>query len=97
MTEVDMTLDETRKLKEKLMKEVVDPLSLKEAALAAFQERKVNPPKRIDNASLYAGSDMYFYCRECGALADVLPESYMCVPKRLCSACQTMKDNGWLA
>jgi hypothetical protein len=72
-----------------------EPLSPKEEALAQFRERKNNPPKQINNASLYAGSPMYFYCRLCGHESDVLPESYTCRPKSLCGKCQTAKDMGW--
>lgn len=69
----------------------------KEAALKALKERQNNPPKEIDNASLYAGSPMYYYCESCGHLADVLPESdFSSRPKELCKDCQTMKYSGWL-
>jgi hypothetical protein len=39
---------------------------------------------------------MYFYCISCGGLADVLPESYIGRPSRLCKECQALKDLGWL-
>jgi hypothetical protein len=82
--------------REKLMEECGrEPMSPKEEALAEYRERKVNPPKQINNASLYAGSPMYFYCGMCGHESDVLPESYTCAPKHLCSKCQTMKNMGW--
>jgi hypothetical protein len=68
----------------------------KEAAMEALKERRENPPKKIDNSSLYAGSDMYFYCHSCGRLADVKPEDYTTPPRQLCKLCQEMKDNGWL-
>jgi rubrerythrin len=66
-----------------------------EKAVAAFKERKANPPKQIDNASLYAGSSMYFYCNDCGGVADILPECYGTIPKHTCPDCQEMKDKGW--
>ena len=68
----------------------------KKKALAALALRKRHRPKQIDNASLYAGSPMYFYCRVCGHLADTKPESYMTPPKKLCDECQKLKDAGWL-
>jgi hypothetical protein len=68
----------------------------KEAALKALAERRANPPKQVDNSSLYAGSPMYFYCRCCGHLSDVLPESYTTRPKSLCSDCNDLNDKGWL-
>lgn len=69
----------------------------KEEALKALEERRNNPPKEIDNASLYAGSPMYYYCESCDHLADVLSESdFSTKPKKLCRFCTTLKDRGWL-
>ena len=68
----------------------------KDAAVAALKERRAHKPEQIDNASLYAGSPMYFYCISCGHESDVLPESYTCKPKRLCDECSAMKALGWL-
>ena len=71
----------------------------KEAALLALRDRRKESAKegyRIDNSSLPAGSPMYFYCISCGCVADVLPESYNCQPRKLCEECQALKDLGWL-
>ena len=68
----------------------------KEAALAALAERRANVPVKIDNASLMAGSPMYFYCISCGHQSDVLPESYFGTPRKLCSECAALKELGWL-
>lgn len=70
----------------------------KKAALNALKERreKSATEKKIDNSSLPAGSPMYFYCKSCGGLSDVLPESFMSPPKTICAECQAMKDLGWL-
>ena len=68
----------------------------KAEALAALEERKKNRPKKIDNASLYAGSPMYYYCRVCGSLAAVLPETHNEIPPRLCPLCEELKEKGWL-
>jgi hypothetical protein len=68
----------------------------KEFALAQLEERRKNQPKHIDNASLYAGSPMYYYCRSCGHESDVLPESHFGAPRKLCSECQALKDLDWL-
>ena len=70
-------------------------LSPKEEALAAFRERKANQPKHVNNASLYAGSPMYYYCQMCGHESDVLPECHYGASRKLCGPCQTMKDMGW--
>lgn len=86
--------DKKRTVKPMLAK-TLGNLTPKEEALIAFKKRKDNPPEHINNASLYAGSPMYFYCMMCGHESDVLPESYLCTPKHLCTECQKMKDMGW--
>ncbi len=63
--------------------------------MSRLKYRRANRPKQIDNASLYAGSPMYFYCISCGHLADTKPESYTTSPKRFCAECQAIKDAGW--
>ena len=68
----------------------------KKSALAQLEKRKANKPKQVNNASLPAGSPMYFYCEICGHQSDVLSESYTGKPKKLCEECQETKDNGWL-
>lgn len=70
----------------------------KELALAALKQRREENATvvQIDNSKLYAGSPMYFYCISCAGLADRLPESFTCTPKRLCEECQALKDMGWL-
>jgi hypothetical protein len=68
----------------------------KEFALAEFKKRVENPPIHLNNSCLSAGSPMYFYCKSCGALADVLPESYTTPPKEQCNECKALKDCGWL-
>ena len=67
----------------------------KDAALEALFERRENPPKHVDNSSLYAGSPMYYYCKSCGHTAAVLDEGHR-GPPQLCKECQAMKDMGWL-
>lgn len=68
----------------------------KEFALKKLAERRANKPAEINNSSLVAGSPMYFYCKSCGHVSDVLPESYVTPPKRICSECEALKDLGWL-
>lgn len=73
--------------------------NLKDIALAALAQRKANVPPQINNASLYAGSPMYFYCQLCGHQSDVVPELYIPshnYPKKYCAACQPIVDAGWL-
>lgn len=68
----------------------------KEVALADLRRRRANQPVPIDNASLPAGSPMYFYCVSCGHVAEVKPENYITAVRRLCPECQALKDMGWL-
>lgn len=78
---------------------VTTPLPVKSdkvVRLEALAARRAHPPERIDNSRLHAGSPMYFYCISCGHEADVLPENYTARPRTLCSACQELKDLGWL-
>lgn len=73
----------------------------REAGLAELKKRQeANVGKQIDNDSLPAGSPMYFYCTECGALSDKKPENYdpnRSPVKNHCSDCRTLIANGWLA
>lgn len=70
----------------------------KEVALSALHKRREEnkKKKKINNASLPAGSPMYFYCIACDGLAEVCSEGYTHSPKRLCDECQALKDLGWL-
>lgn len=70
------------------------PMSEKDKALIALQERQDNPPEKIDNSSLYAGSPMFFYCKICDGTI-VLPESFTCAVPKLCVECDFMKEMGW--
>lgn len=64
---------------------------INQTLLRELQHRLASQPRQINNNMLYAGSPMYFYCVMCGHLADILPESYMCVPKKHCKACVAVK------
>lgn len=61
----------------------------KELVFTKLRERiaKAATEEKIDNSKLYAGSSMYFYCKLCGLLADVLPESYITPPRKHCEDC----------
>ncbi len=73
----------------------------KKAALADLKKRKKkNEPKVKNNANLYAGSPMYFYCRYCLAETDVLPESWdprFTTPKKICNKCKDLKNRGLIS
>ena len=70
----------------------------KEYALGQWKKRREENAKKekIDNASLHAGSPMYFYCTSCGVLSDTKPEGYLDTPKTICNECKALKDLGWL-
>lgn len=71
----------------------------KEFALQELRRRRDEnaKKKKIDNASLPAGSPMYYYCISCSGLADTKSENWFITPpKKLCSECQALKDCGWL-
>lgn len=70
----------------------------KELALAQLETRKtINKPKVIDNASLPAGSPMYYYCRSCLALVATKPESwYRNPPPKYCKECIPLKEAGYI-
>lgn len=57
------------------------------AALKRLAKRLATQPEQINNATLRAGSPMYFYCRLCGHCSDILPESYTTSPKKYCDEC----------
>lgn len=61
-------------------------------AIKAFLERKANPPQRIDNASLRAGSSMTYYCPLCGHVKAVLPEEHSEPPPRHCWDCSKLVE-----
>lgn len=70
----------------------------REAALAKLAERKANAPVPIDNASLPAGAPMYYYCRGCGALTAIKPETWVDnPPPKYCAECRPLVEAGWLA
>lgn len=65
-----------------------------EQKLRAFEERRKKGAreKKIHNAHLHAGSPMFFYCRRCRCIADVLSEDFVVQTKKLCDECQEMED-----
>jgi hypothetical protein len=53
-----------------------------------FQERVAANAKikRVNNAALYAGEPMYYYCRACGAEM-IEPETHPYPAPRFCADC----------
>ncbi len=47
---------------------------------------------QVNNASLPAGSPMYYYCKFCGDPTEVLPEGHWSKPKTTCDPCQKLVD-----
>ena len=70
----------------------------KAGALVALKERKQRAKKegRVNNASLPAGSAMYYYCYTCGLESDVRGEDDFSTVCHTCPACRNMKDMGWV-
>ena len=52
--------------------------------------------KKTDNSSLPAGAPMYYYCKGCTCLLDVLPEGHWGSPRRYCDPCKVLADHGLL-
>ena len=67
---------------------------IKERALRELQERIDNPPEKIDNWKLYAGSPMYFYCKLCEGTI-VVPENWI-TKNDYCEPCAMIKEFGFL-
>lgn len=66
--------------------------TMDDLAIKRLKERLQNKPEQINNASLYAGSPMYYYCKLCGHTAAVLPESHWERPPSHCKECKDLKD-----
>lgn len=63
-------------------------------ALLERRERNKDIVKK-NNAALWAGSPMYYYCRSCDEEM-ALPESHTCAAPRLCRGCQGLVNQGLL-
>lgn len=55
--------------------------------------RRASAPEQIDNATLYAGSPMYYYCHSCGHLAAEMPEDWWEHPPP--SNCDWCRQHDW--
>lgn len=77
------------------MARMTDVEKAKALAELAGRKRTAAQTPKIDNSSLYAGAAMYYYCRICGLLADVLPETHTDRPRAHCDPCQTLVNAGW--
>lgn len=69
----------------------------REEAEKALAERKANAPEQVNNASLPAGSPMYYYCRMCGHQTAVKPEGWFdSPPPKYCEFCTALREAGWV-
>jgi hypothetical protein len=69
-----------------------------EKEIEAYKKRKEEyRGKQKDNASLPAGSCMYYYCRHCGAMSDCRAESdFGGGPiQRVCDECRSLEKKGY--
>jgi hypothetical protein len=58
------------------------------------ERREAHIGAQIDNASLPAGSAMFYYCRCCGAQTATLPEDwYLEPPPRYCEPCLKLPED----
>lgn len=72
-------------------------ITSKEQAIEDIIRRRAeNVGKRENNESLPAGSPMYFYCLHCAGLSDILPETYINKPNRICKECKPLVEAGYL-
>ena len=63
---------------------------------ALLKRRKDNKAiVKKNNASLWAGSPMYYYCNSCDDEM-ALPEAHTCAAPRLCRECQGLVNLGLL-
>ncbi|HAY12662.1 TPA: hypothetical protein DDY55_03735 [Candidatus Falkowbacteria bacterium] len=69
----------------------------KEHALEQLRQRKEKNrgKEKVNNASLWAGSDMFYYCQSCDEEMR-LPETHPGPAPRLCNKCSALKNEGWL-
>lgn len=65
-------------------------------ALEQFEKRKAaaSEAPRMSNATLPAGSPMFYYCRFCGEHTETLPELHLSAPRTTCEPCQVLRDHG---
>lgn len=63
-------------------------------ALLARRERNKSIVKK-NNALLWAGSPMYYYCQSCDEEM-ALPEGHICAAPQLCRWCQGLVNQGLL-
>lgn len=59
------------------------------------RRREAKSIKKINNAMLYAGSPMHYYCKLCGLHAATLPECHTCPAPNYCAPCKTMIEAGF--
>ena len=68
----------------------------KDVRLAELEARReFNIGKQVDNASLQAGSPMYYYCGCCGAHVATKPEGWwQDPPPKFCAPCKDLLADG---
>ncbi len=65
-------------------------------AIRQYVKRKAHNSQKvlIDNAALYAGSAMHYYCDFCRDDTATLPESHTCAAPTVCDPCKALRDHG---
>jgi hypothetical protein len=69
---------------------------IEERKIEEFILRHKNRPLPMDNASLVAGSPMYYYCKACGKFITALPEEHIRPAPKYCDDCQDLKNEALL-
>jgi hypothetical protein len=65
-------------------------LSLEQAVKSFRLRRQAAKGKQIKNDELYAGSPMYFYCKDCGVPVAILNEDWLDPPPDRCEQCSSL-------
>jgi hypothetical protein len=105
MSSIKLRSAEEAYLNEQLAKKYIEEkqmttISLDKAlAIEMFIKRfaKAMMAGQVNNASLYAGSPMYYYCKFCGVHTQTLPESHWGRPVTVCNPCGVMDSHGLCA
>ena len=93
----DQRARKRRRDREARGKRAADPAADERAMgvrLLALRRKENEGIVRIDNASLHAGSPMYYYCRMCDAEIEV-PEEHDPPAPTHCEACAKLREQGW--
>jgi hypothetical protein len=58
--------------------------------------RQAEEQGQVRNEQSMVGEAMFFHCKHCGVICDILPEDYFFPPHKTCSQCQGLINEGWM-